>query len=357
MNQETLDMFRTLTELHGTSGYEDEVRRFMRGELEKYTEELVMDRLGSLFGVLRGDDNGPKVMVNGHMDEVGFMVTAITDNGMLRFHPLGGWWNQVMLAQRVEISTKKGKLTGVIGSTPRHLLDEAQRNKPVEISAMFIDIGADSKAHAMELGAIPGVPVVPICPFTPMADGKKILAKAWDNRFGVGLALELVKEMKGSAHPNILYAGATVQEEVGLRGAQTASALIQPDICYTLDAGPANDTGGDKNAFGRIGHGTVIRILDSSIVPNRRMTEFIQDIASTYKIPHQYFVSPGATDAGRVHLHGQGVPTAALGISARYIHTAASMIHTDDYDATKELLLQLVKHTDRTMLDTITSFA
>ncbi|MFD0710405.1 M42 family metallopeptidase [Paenibacillus sp. GCM10027626] len=356
MEQDTLAMFRALTEMHGAPGYEDEVRRFMRSELEKHTSELVMDRLGSLFGVLRGDSSGPKVMVNGHMDEVGFMVTAIMDNGMLKFKPLGGWWSQVLLAQRVEINAKQGKIIGVIGSTPPHLLDEAQRSKPIDIAAMFIDIGADNKEHAIAMGVQPGQSIVPVCPFTPLAGGKKILAKAWDNRFGVGLALELVKDLKNEKLPNILYAGATVQEEVGLRGAQTASALIQPDICYTLDAGPANDTGGDKYAFGRIGEGTLIRILDSSIVPNRRLTEFILDIAHTHRIPYQYFVSPGATDAGRVHLYGQGVPTAALGLSARYIHTAASMIHTDDYAAAKQLLVELVKQSDRSLLQTLTSF-
>ncbi|MGG4032996.1 M42 family metallopeptidase [Paenibacillus cisolokensis] len=357
MDQTTLEMFRTLTELPGAPGFEDEVRRYMRSQIGAYTNEIVTDRLGGLFGVLRGNESWPRVMVNGHMDEVGFMVTAILDNGMLRFQPLGGWWSQVMLAQRVEVIARSGPIPGVIGSTPRHLLDETQRSKPVDIGAMYIDIGADSRDHALEMGIRPGLPVVPVCPFTPLAGGKKILAKAWDNRFGVGLAIELLRELKDEKLPNVLYAGATVQEEVGLRGAQTAAELIRPDICYTLDAGPANDTGGDRHAFGRLGEGAVIRVLDSSIVPNRALMEFILDTAETERIPYQFFVSPGATDAGKVHLHGIGVPTAALGICARYIHTSASMIHTDDYDAAKELLVKLVRRTDRSLLDTITAFA
>lgn len=356
MNNQTLELFRTLTELPGAPGFEHEVRRFVRSQLEQVTSEIVQDRLGSIFGVLRGDENGPKVLVNGHMDEVGFMVTTILDNGMIRFQALGGWWNQVMLAQRVHIITKNGPLMGVIGSTPRHLLGDAA-SKPVEITNMFIDIGADNRDHALELGVKPGLSIVPICPFTPLAGGKKILAKAWDNRFGVGLAIELLQELKDSKLPNILYSGATVQEEVGMRGAQTAAGLINPDICYTLDAGPANDTSGDKYAFGHIGKGTVVRILDSSIVTNRTLIEFIVDTAETHRIPYQYFISPGATDAGRVQLHGSGVPTAALGICARYIHTSGSMIHIDDYAAAKELLVKLVQATDKTTLETITSFA
>jgi putative aminopeptidase FrvX len=356
MNSETLTLLETLTSLPGASGFEHEVRRFVKQELQKSTDEIVEDRLGSVFGVLRGDPAGPKLMVGGHMDEVGFMVTAIMDNGMIRFQPLGGWWNQVLLGQRLEIVTKQGRVHGVIGSTPRHLLDEAQRAKPVDISAMFLDIGADSREEAEALGVRMGLSIVPFSTFTPLGNGKKILAKAWDNRFGVALALELAKELKGVPLPNTLYTGATVQEEVGMRGAQTAAALIEPDLCYTLEAGPANDTGGDKYALGRIGQGAAVRILDSAIVTNRALVEFILDTAETHRIPYQYFISPGATDGGKIHLYGRGVPTAVLGVCARYIHTHASMIHTDDYDAAKELLLKLIQATDRTVYETIVSF-
>ncbi|TLS53895.1 M42 family metallopeptidase [Paenibacillus antri] len=357
MDQETMNMFRTLTELPGAPGFEHEVRRFVRGELAKHTDEFVEDRLGSIFGVLHGDPAGPRIMAAGHMDEVGFMVTAVLDNGMIRFQPLGGWWNQVLLAQRLQIVTPRGPVLGVVASTPRHLLDEAQRSKPVEIAAMHLDIGADNRDHAMSMGVRPGLSIVPVSAFTPLSNEKKILSKAWDNRFGVGLAIELARELKSAPLPNTLYAGATVQEEVGMRGAQTAAALIDPDLCYTLEAGPAGDTGGDPHALGRIGKGAVVRILDSAIVPNRTLTEFILDLAETHKIPYQYFISPGATDGGKIQLHGRGVPTAVLGICARYIHTPASMIHTDDYDAAKELLIKLIQASDKTMYETVISFA
>ncbi|WP_135556825.1 M42 family metallopeptidase [Paenibacillus cymbidii] len=356
MDQSTLALFQTLTELPGAPGFEHEVRRFVRGEIAQITDEIAEDRLGSVFGVLRGDPNGPVIMAAGHMDEVGMMVTAVLDNGLIRFQPLGGWWSQVMLAQRVQISTKNGPVLGIISSTPRHLLSEAERSKPVDIAAMTIDIGAESRRQTEAMGVRPGLPVVPVSPFTPMAGSKKIVAKAWDNRFGVGLAIELLRELKTAKLPNTLYAGATVQEEVGMRGAQTAAALINPDLCYILEAGPANDTGGDPNALGRLGKGAVIRILDSSIVPNRTLIDFVVDTAETNRIPYQFFISPGATDGGKVHLHGRGVPTAVLGLCARYIHTSASMIHTDDYDAAKELLLKLIQASDRTMYETVTSF-
>ncbi|MED3944598.1 M42 family metallopeptidase [Priestia megaterium] len=353
MNNETLSLFKTLTELPGAAGNEHQVRSFMRSQIEPLVDEVIQDGLGSLFGVRYNEEKGPKVMVAGHMDEVGFMVTSVTDKGMLRFQTLGGWWSQVLLAQRVNVVTKKGPITGVIASIPPHLLDESQRNKPMAIKNMMIDVGADSKQEVAEMGIRPGDQIVPICPFTPMANEKKILAKAWDNRYGCGLAIELLKEVKNEKLPNILYSGATVQEEVGLRGAQSAANMIKPDLFYALDASPANDTSGDKNAFGQLGKGVLLRIFDRTMVTHRGMREFILDTAETNSIPYQYFVSPGGTDAGRVHTSNNGVPSAVIGVCSRYIHTHASMIHVDDYAAAKELLVKLVRSTDQTTLDTI----
>lgn len=353
MDQETLELFKTLTELPGAPGNEHAVRKFMRSELEKYSDEIVQDRLGSIFGVKRGQADGPKIMVAGHMDEVGFMVTSVTKNGMIRFQTLGGWWSQVLLAQRVRIITEKGSIPGVIGSIPPHLLSEDQRNKPMQIKNMLIDIGADSEENAVELGIKPGQQILPVCPFTPMANPKKIMAKAWDNRYGCGLSIELLKELKNESLPNTLFSGATVQEEVGLRGAQTAANMIQPDLFFALDASPANDMSGAKHEFGQLGKGALLRILDRTMVTHRGMREFVLDTAETNQIPYQYFVSQGGTDAGRVHTSNDGVPSAVIGICSRYIHTAASIVHIDDYAAAKELIVSLVKACDQTTLNTI----
>ncbi|GGP14356.1 M42 family metallopeptidase [Oceanobacillus neutriphilus] len=348
MNKETLTLFKNLTELQGAPGNEHAVRHFMKQELEKYSDEIVQDNLGGVFGVRNG--KGPTVMVAGHMDEVGFMVTQITDNGMLRFQTLGGWWSQVMLAQRVQVMTKNGPVTGVIGSIPPHLLTDTQRGKPMEIKNMLIDIGADDKEDVARIGVRPGDTIVPITPFEPMANEKKILAKAWDNRYGCGLAIELLKELQGETLPNQLYSGATVQEEVGLRGSQVAANMIKPDIFYALDASPANDASGDKKAFGQLGEGALLRIFDRTMITHKGMREFVLDTAESNDIPYQYFISPGGTDAGRVHLSGDGVPSAVVGICSRYIHTSASIIHVDDYAAAKELIVKLVKTTDETVV-------
>ncbi|MFL0363431.1 M42 family metallopeptidase [Pseudobacillus sp. 179-B 2D1 NHS] len=353
MNKETMELFKTLTELPGAPGNEHDVRRFMRTQLEMYADEIVQDGLGSIFGVKKGASNDPIVMVAGHMDEVGFMVTQITDNGMIRFQPLGGWWGQVLLAQRVQIMTNNGPIIGIIGSVPPHLLNEEQRKRPMEIKNMLIDIGADDKEDAKKIGIKPGQSILPVSSFTPMANEKKILAKAWDNRYGCGLAIELLKELQDETVPNHLYSGATVQEEVGLRGAQTAAEMINPDIFYALDASPANDASGDKKEFGQLGKGALLRIFDRTMVTHRGMREFILDTAESHNIPYQYFISQGGTDAGRVHTSNKGVPSAVIGICSRYIHTHASIIHVDDYAAAKELLIRLVKASDRATVDSL----
>lgn len=354
MQEKTLQLFKKLTETPGAPGFEHQVRAIMREELSKYTDEIVQDGLGSIFGVKRGKEGGPTVMVAGHMDEVGFMVTHITEQGFIRFQTLGGWWSQVLLAQRVQIITDQGPVDGVIGSVPPHVLTDEQRKKPTDIKNMFIDIGADDKEDAEKIGIKPGQSIVPVCPFTPLANPKKIMAKAWDNRYGCGLAIELLEELQHEELPNTLYSGAHVQEEVGLRGAATSANLIQPDIFFALDAGPANDIyGAGKEGFGKLGQGALLRIYDRSMITHKGLRDFILDTAEAENIPYQFFISQGGTDAGRVHLSGSGVPSAVIGICSRYIHSHAAIAHVDDYAAAKQLLVSLVKKMDRSTVDSI----
>ena len=351
-------MFKTLTELPGAPGDERAVRNYMRSQLELYADEIIQDNLGGIFGVRRAaDENAPKILVAGHMDEVGFMVVGITDNGMIRFQTLGGWWNQVMLAQRVTVYAKDREIPGVIASIPPHLLSDADRAKPMDIKNMLIDVGADSKEDAESMGIRPGQSILPICPFTPMANPKKIMAKAWDNRYGCGLAIDLLKELHGKQVNSHIFSGANVMEEVGLRGAAVSANMIKPDLFFALDASPANDTTGDKRQFGQLGQGPLLRIYDPTMIMHRGMREYILDTAETHNIPYQYFVSPGGTDAGRVHTQNDGIPSAVIGICSRYIHTAASIIHVDDYAAAKELLVKLVENADQSTIDSIRSNA
>jgi putative aminopeptidase FrvX len=349
-----LELWKKLTEAPGAPGFEGPVRKIMREYIARYADKIVYDRLGSIFGVKRGNEQGPRIMVAGHMDEVGFMVTRISDKGFLSFQTLGGWWGQVLLAQRVQVMTDAGPIEGVIGSIPPHALSEEQRSKPMDIKNMYIDIGADSREEAEKLGVRPGQPIVPVCPFTVMANEKKLMAKAWDNRYGCALAIELLKELKEHPdHPNVVYAGATVQEEVGARGAKTSAHLIDPDLFIALDASPAGDVPGAKETFGRLGGGLLMRIFDPTMIMMPGLRDFLIDLCEKENIPYQFYVARGGTDARNVHLHGKGVPAAVIGIPARYIHSHAAIIHRDDYEAAKRLLFAAIKQLDRSALSAI----
>lgn len=174
-------------------------------------------------------------MVAGHLDEIGFMVSSIDDKGFLSFQTVGGWWEQVMLAQRVTVMTRGGNIPGVIGSKPPHILKPEARKKSVDKKEMFIDIGASSKEEALEFGVRPGDFVVPVCEFTVMKNEKYLMAKAWDNRIGCAIAIDVLRGLRGVNHPNTVYGVGTIQEEVGLRGARTSAHLIQPDIGFGVD--------------------------------------------------------------------------------------------------------------------------
>ncbi|HBZ09384.1 MAG TPA: M42 family peptidase [Bacillus bacterium] len=353
---ETLTMLKDLTDAKGIPGNEQEPRSVMKKYIEPYADEIETDGLGSLIALKSGDANGPKIMIAGHLDEVGFMITRIDDKGFLRFQTVGGWWSQVMLAQRVTIVTKKGDITGVIGSKPPHILSAEARKKPVEIKDMFIDIGASSKEEAQEWGVRPGDMAVPYFEFTLMNDEKMMLAKAWDNRIGCAIAIDVLKNLKGEDHPNRVFGVGTVQEEVGLRGAKTAANKVKPDIAFAVDVGVAGDTPGisDKEAQAKMGEGPQIMLYDASMVSHKGLRDFVTGIADELDIPYQFDAMPGGgTDAGSTHLAGEGAPSLAITIATRYIHTHAALLHRDDYENAVKLITEVVKRLDKDTMEKI----
>jgi putative aminopeptidase FrvX len=354
---ETLTMLKDLTDAKGIPGNEREPRDVMRRYIEPFADEVSNDGLGSLIAKKAGDANGPKIMVAGHLDEVGFMITQIDDKGFLRFQTVGGWWSQVMLAQRVTIVTRKGDVTGIIGSKPPHIISPEARKKPVEIKDMFIDVGASSREEAMEFGVRPGDQVVPFFEFTVMNNEKMLLAKAWDNRIGCAIAIDVLKNLKGESHPNIVYGVGTVQEEVGLRGAKTAAQTIQPDIGFGVDVGIAGDTPGvsEKEALSKMGKGPQIILYDASMVSHKGLRDFVTDTADELGIPYQFeSISGGGTDAGAVHMTATGVPSLAITVATRYIHSHAAMLHRDDYEQAVKLITEVIKRLDADKVKEIT---
>ncbi|MDR4948812.1 M42 family metallopeptidase [Neobacillus cucumis] len=354
---ETLTMLKDLTDAKGIPGNEREVREVMKKYITPFADEISSDGLGSLIAKKVGKEGGPKIMVAGHLDEVGFMVTRIDDKGFLRFQTVGGWWGQVMLAQRVTIVTRKGEVTGIIGSKPPHVLSAEARKKPIEIKDMFIDIGASSREEASEWGVRPGDMVVPYFEFTVMNNEKMLLAKAWDNRIGCAIAIDVLRQLKDVDHPNVVYGVGAVQEEVGLRGAKTATYKIQPDIGFAVDVGIAGDTPGitEKEAMSKMGKGPQVVVYDASMVAHKGLRDFVTDTADELNIPYQFESIPGGgTDAGSIHLTHNGVPALAITIATRYIHSHAAMLHRDDYENAVKLIVEVIKRLDREAVDKIT---
>lgn len=346
---ELLKMYEELTSAPGIAGYEEPVRRVMRKYLEPISDEIITDNLGSIAGVKVGQKDGPRIMVAGHLDEVGWMVTMITEKGFLKIQPVGGWWSQVMLAQRVRVITRKGELIGVVGSKPPHILSKEEREKVVPIKEMFIDIGVTSREEAEEAGVRPGDPIVPYCDFTVMANPKILMNKAWDNRGGCAAAIMVLQNLRGKQHPNVVYAVGNVQEEVGLRGAVTMANTIQPDIGIAIDSGIAGDVPGVKEteAQGKLGKGPQILLYDASMVPNQALRNLVVDTAEELGIPYQFDAIPGGgTDAGRMHLWGRGVPSVVVGFPARYVHSHAALIHRDDLENTAKLVAAVIQKLD-----------
>lgn len=352
-----LSLLQELTEAHSVPGHEDEVRAIFVDELESHGE-LSCDGSGSVF-CERGE--GPRVMVAGHMDEVGFLVQNITPDGFLQFVAVGGWWEHSLLSQRVEIRTRAGdKILGVVASRPPHFLPASQRSQIIPLDQMFIDVGASSREEVeRNMGIHLGDPIAPVSAFTPMAREDYFMAKAFDNRVGMAATIQSGQLLSESYHPNRLILAGTVMEEVGLRGAKTAAHYAKPDVAIILEGPPADDTPGfaRSESQGRLGGGVQIRLFDPTAITNPRLAALAIQVAHEEDIAHQVTVRrSGGTDAGSIHLSGAGIPCIVLGVPARYIHSHNSIIDINDYLSMVALTTALVRRLDQSHVDALTSY-
>lgn len=345
-----IELYKKLVNINAISGHEKAVRKVVREELEKCTNEIVQDKLGSIFGVSRG--NGPVIMFAGHMDEVGFMVTGITEKGFIKIIPIGGIKAEVYVSQNMNIVINETKvIRGIIGSIPPHLSKEAKAISPDDL---VLDIGADNKQAAIDMGVKVGQQVVSVNDFYYTEDGKKIVSKAWDDRFGVGLAIEMMRYASSIEHPNTIYAGATVQEEVGCRGAITATQMVKPDFFFAFDVTTATDCmPANPKTQSAIGDGFIVRVYDPGCIMNRALHEYITTLAKDNNIKYQEYMPSGGTDASKAQFAGSGVFSTCLAVCARYIHSTATMIHLDDMEAVKALAEAIVRTLDNEKMEEI----
>jgi len=353
----TEQFLKELTKAPGVPGYESQVRALMRRYLEPVAT-IEQDRIGSIIGKRVGQAESPRVMLVGHMDEIGFMVRHVIKEGFVKFEPLGGWWDQVLLGQRVTIKTSKGDVTGVIGAKPPHLLPQDERKKVVEKKDMYIDIGATSAEEVAEAGVRVGDPIIPVSEFTVLANPKTYMAKAFDNRVGCALAVQALERLTEDQHPNTVYAVGTVMEEVGLRGAKTTAHVVNPDVAIILEVDICGDVPGieEEESSVKLAAGPTLLVFDRRMIPNLKLRDLIIATAEELGILLQLSaMAGGATDGGVIHLHNEGVPTAVIGVPTRHIHSHSAILHRDDYDRALDLIVAVVKKLDATTVDGLTT--
>ena len=343
-----------LTLAKGISGQEKEATRVMRKYVEEYADEIVYDNIGSLVAVKKGTGD-LKVLITGHIDEIGFVVKEIDKDGYIKVHPIGGWMGQNLPSSLMSITTREGKeIKAVFGSVPPHGQAAEARNKVVAPADSYLDIGVSSKQEALDLGIRVGNPITPVSEFTVMANPKYLMSKAWDDRVGAAIAVDVLKNLHGATHEANIYAAGTVQEEVGLRGARTVGQMVQPDIAFAIDVCFSHDLPEGKATDVKLGCGAVLGVLDGSVIAHTGLLKEMEKICDDLGIAYQHdLLAAGGTDSGELHKVGAGVVNMTLSIPSRYMHSHRTIIHEDDYDATVKLVTEFCKRITRASYEEI----
>ncbi|MEF8840722.1 MAG: M42 family metallopeptidase [Haloarculaceae archaeon] len=336
------DLLRDLTEFHGPPGYEDRVRGLVMEALEERTDEVRTDAMGNVVGTVEGDSDY-SVVVAAHVDEIGFMVRHVTDEGFLQLDALGGWDPRVLRAQRVAVHTEQGELTGVIGSVPPHTRDDEDDEKSQEIHDVHVDMGRDGEtvSELVRVGDL-----VTMRQTTEVV-GNHVTGKALDDRVCVFAMLEAAERLED---PKVtVHFAATTQEEVGLRGAEALGVDLDPDLAIALDATVANDVPGfeDGDQVTRLGEGTAIKLKDSSVITNPKVNRRLRAVAEDAGVDYQLEVLPsGGTDTSPLQRAGGATPAGALSIPTRYLHTVTESAHVEDVVSTTDLLIAFLESED-----------
>jgi putative aminopeptidase FrvX len=339
------DLLRTFADACGVSGSESDVAEVLRAALAPVVDDVTVDTLGNVVGT-RGDE-GPTLMIAAHMDEIGAMVKYVDEQGFLRFVPIGGWFDQTILGQRVVVHGTKGRLTGVIGSKPPHIMEEDERSKPVKIKDMFVDIAARDAADAADLGVEIGSVVTMDRALHDMAHDF-VTGKALDDRAGLVMMVAAMQRLKGRKLRARVHAVGTVQEEVGLKGAKTSAYGLDPDVALVSEVTIPGDHPeiSKEQRHVAIGKGPVITVVDANgrglIVPRPVLT-WLRAAADGAGIPYQLDVaSGGTTDATSIHLTRSGIPTGVVSVPTRYLHSPIEVLSLEDLERGAELIARAI---------------
>jgi endoglucanase len=354
----TASLLRRLSEAPGPSGFEEPVRRIMVPELRAVTDNLRYDGLGSV--IAQQGSTGPRIMLDAHMDELGGMVRRATPDGFLSMQMLGGWLDQAIAGQRWIIIGAKGPVHAVTGIRDVHLTSGDERTRLIPRDAVFLDVGATSAAGVAALGIAPGDPVIPDSAFEVMNGTQNYLGKAWDDRVGCAVLIEAARRLRAGGHPNQVFFAATVQEEIGLRGARASTAIIKPDIGIAIEGGVTGDAGGahPEESQAKLGAGPGIFLYDSSALPNRKLVALVRDTARAKGIPLQSDLVQGyGDDSAEIQTVGGGAPTVNLVVPARYTHVHNGIINRRDFDGMVDLVVALIQRLDAATVARLKDFA
>jgi len=337
------DTLEKLSNACGVAGREEEVKRLLSEMLKPYVDEVKEDKLGNIIGVKRGGENAPKVMLAAHIDEIGLLVKTISKDGFLQFTKIGGIDDRILIAQNVIVHTEKGPLHGIIGSKPPHIQKEEERKKVVTYDELFIDIGAESFEEAKQMGVKIGDPVSFNIKFAKIGKDSA-LGKAFDDRVGCAVMIEAMKQLEKTECT--VYAVGTVQEEVGLRGATTAAFGLYPDVGIAIDVTVAGDVPGVKDfeAPVKLRKGPSLTVADYGLITHPKVLRLLIDAAEKNGIPYQLETGlQGTTDAARISLTREGVPSGVISIPTRYIHSPASLLSLKDAENAVKLTVEALK--------------
>jgi len=344
----SIELLETLSEALGVSGHEQPVRQMIRALVEPLCDEVFTDSLGNLFAVRRGSGDRT-LMLDAHMDEVGLVISHVDAAGFLRFGLLGGYDERILAGMPVWVRTGEGvQRRGVVGTLPPHVLSAADREKPIRANELYIDVGARSVEEVEVLGIRVGDPAVPSCGFRVVSEDL-VMGKAFDDRAGCALLIELLQGLQGRDVPVNLVFSFTVFEEVGTRGAGPAAYRVKPDLALAVECTTATDTPGvePERQPAWQGGGPAITVADKSVVVNRSLVQAFETMAREEDIPYQ-IKKPlfGGTNAGAIHQSRAGVPTGVISVPCRYLHTPCQLLRLSDYTQTRSLLAALIRGPD-----------
>ncbi|MGD8546298.1 MAG: M42 family metallopeptidase [Candidatus Bathyarchaeota archaeon] len=336
------EYLQKLSDACGVAGREDEVKGLMKDFLEPFVDEVKEDKLGNIIGILGGKEESPKVMLAAHMDEIGLLIKNISKKGFLRFAKVGGIDDRILIAQKVIVNTEKGPLHGIIGSKPPHIQKEVERKKVVTFDKLFIDVGAKDQEEANRMGVRIGDPVSFDIKYDNIGEDI-VIGKAFDDRIGCAVMIETMKRLENSGCT--VYAVGTVQEEVGLRGATTAAFGIHPDVGIAIDVTVAGDVPEVKEVEApiKMGEGPSLTVADRGLITHPKILKMLIEAAEENEIPYQLETGlPGSTDAARISLSREGVPSGVISVPTRYIHSPTAMLSLEDVENAVKLTFAAV---------------